>query len=164
MASLELLGASDVKIKLGSTSIQGLWAKDCIDILGVVDNSSLGSNCIEPFKRLGYFYKGEYGISGRHYFSRAGKPKIHLHVLPLPHEQVAVHLHFKKVMSESPQLVNEFNDLKRALSSTLPKEIYQLKKKLCMTRSVQSRPNKFMISRYVKCAGGVRSSLFSTRY
>ena len=131
--SRKLVEVVDSEIKLhhiGSTSVQGLWAKNCIDILGVINDFSLGLTFIEPLKSLGYLYRGENGISARHYFSREGKPKIHLHVLPIGHEQISIHLHFKDIMSKRPDLVKELNELKWELSDQFPKEIYQIKKQV----------------------------------
>ncbi|RBP49225.1 GrpB family protein [Arenicella xantha] len=133
ITSKKLLEVADIEIELhhiGSTSIQGLYAKNCIDILGVISDFSLGHTFIEPFKSLGLTYKGEYGIAGRHYFSGRENPKTHLHVLPLGHEQIDTHLHFKNIMSKKPELVKELNELKKALSSQFTKEIYQIKKKV----------------------------------
>ncbi len=133
IASEKLTEVSELEIQLhhiGSTSIQGLSAKKCIDILGVISDFSLGARLIEPFESLGYVYKAEYGIAGRHYFSKVEQPKIHLHVLPQGHEQIGIHLHFKNVMSKRPELVKELNEFKKELSDQFPKEIYQIKKKV----------------------------------
>jgi len=56
---------------IGSTAIKGLNAKDCIDILGVVTNLSEMQDKKESIVRLGYTYKGKYGIHGREYFSKS---------------------------------------------------------------------------------------------
>lgn len=125
----QLLGVADIEFHhIGSTSIPNLNAKNCIDILGVVEDFEVGRLLIKPFEALGYKYKGEYGIAGRHYFSKAGDTKVHLHVLPVGHEQINMHLHFKDVMTENSGLIEEFNDLKQSLSSQFSKDVYQQKK------------------------------------
>ena len=48
---------------IGSTAVKGLYAKDCIDILGIVSNLSEVQAKKEKIIHLGYSYKGEYGYS-----------------------------------------------------------------------------------------------------
>ena len=115
-------------IHIGSTSVPNLSAKNCIDILGVIDSFESGFDLVKPLRSLGYNYKGEYGINGRHYFSKTGSPKVHLHICPKGHEQIGLHLHFKEVMSQRPDLVAELNELKKSLADKFPKERYQLEK------------------------------------
>ncbi len=114
---------------IGSTAIEGLYAKDCIDILGVVNNISEVSCEVENFKSIGYGYKGSYGITGREYFSKA-KRKVHFHVFEVGDINIAKHLRFIEVMSASPELVTELNRLKLELHNTYPnsKDLYQKEK------------------------------------
>jgi GrpB-like predicted nucleotidyltransferase (UPF0157 family) len=126
-----LLQSSEVSIEfihIGSTSINGLAAKNCIDILGIVDDIDDVHLVVESYETLGYEYRGEYGIVGRHYFSKRGEPKVHLHVCAAGHEQIARHLHFKNVMCSRPDLVSELNSLKLALQSSCSKREYQEQK------------------------------------
>ena len=114
---------------IGSTAIPGLHAKDCVDILGIIDSFELGKNLVKPLVNLGYIYKGEYGISKRHYFSKPSNPKIHLHICPVGHEQVERHLKFVTVMNGNKSLIKRLNEFKSELAEEFPKEIYQLKKR-----------------------------------
>ena len=130
--SKAIISALDIDIQLhhiGSTAVKGLYAKDCIDILGVVKNiadiQSKSQNLID----LGYMFKGEYGISGRAYFSKT-KRKVHLHVFEVKDNNVAKHLNFVKIMSNSPCMIAELNILKIELHNKYPddKNRYQLGK------------------------------------
>ena len=114
---------------IGSTAIKGLHAKDCVDILGIIDCFELGKGLIKPLEKLGYIYKGEYGIVERHFFSKPSNPKIHLHVCPIGHEQIERHLKFVTVMSGNKSLIKKLNEFKSKLARQFPKEIYQLKKR-----------------------------------
>ena len=113
---------------IGSTAINNLSAKNCIDILGVIEDFEVGLTIIKPIEDLGFIYKGEYGIQQRHYFSKPGDPKIHFHICPRGHEQIQRHLHFVKVMRSSPNLIKELNEFKDGLARKFSKEIYQVKK------------------------------------
>jgi len=114
---------------IGSTSVVGLWSKNCIDILGVVESFQLGKDLIKPLEDLGFIYKGEYGIVDRHYFTRPMSPKLHLHICPIGHEQIDRHLHFVRLMKSNAGLVKELNELKRKLAEKYSKEVYQQEKK-----------------------------------
>ncbi|QBY04373.1 GrpB family protein [Thalassotalea sp. HSM 43] len=138
-------GAIEV-FHIGSTAIKGLYAKDCIDVLAVVDDMSSVAPSKQQLIDLGYVYKGEYGIAGRQYFSKPqaasqsnqqgkqqGKQqrKTHLHIYQAGDEQIDKHLHFVKVMRGNSALIAELNQLKRSLAAKYPndKEAYQMHKK-----------------------------------
>ena len=106
-------------IHIGSTSIEGLYAKDCIDILGLVKDIKLVQKQAAVFESLGYVHKGEYGIAGREYFSRA-KRKTHLHVFEYGNLHIERHLSFVNRMREDPVLVAELNRLKLDLQDKYP--------------------------------------------
>ena len=65
---------------VGSTSIPGMIAKPIIDIAIAVKNFEEASVCIEPIERLGYEYKGEFGIPRRHYFTKGNPRTHHIHM------------------------------------------------------------------------------------
>ena len=114
---------------IGSTAISGLNAKDCVDILGVIESFELGKGLVKPLESLGFIYKGEYGIAKRHYFSKPCNPKVHLHICPIGHEQIERHLKFVTVMNGNKPLIKRLNEFKSKLAEQFPKEIYQLEKR-----------------------------------
>lgn len=111
---------------IGSTAIEGLYAKDCIDILGVVDDLSQVINRKNSIVELGYFYKGEYGITGREYFSKSQR-KTHLHIFKAGDPNIKKHLFFVEIMRGNSQLIKELNTLKQHLHQKYPldKDAYQ---------------------------------------
>jgi GrpB-like predicted nucleotidyltransferase (UPF0157 family) len=111
---------------IGSTAITGLYAKNCIDILGVVNDISDISKVKQHIIKLGYSYKGEYGISGREYFSKKQR-KVHLHFFQYDDINVEKHLNFVKVMQNNSFLITELNQLKQILHAKHPqnKDAYQ---------------------------------------
>lgn len=114
---------------IGSTAIEGLYAKSCIDILGVVNNISAVSSEVQNLNCIGYSHKGSYGIDGREYFSKTER-KVHFHVFEAGDINIAKHLKFIEVMSSSPDLVTELNRLKLKLHDLYPnsKDLYQKEK------------------------------------
>ncbi len=120
---------------IGSTSIKGLYAKDCIDLLGVVKNISEVSILKQSIIKLGYDYKGAYGISGREYFSKKQR-KVHLHIFQTGDENVVKHLNFVKVMEGDLALITELNQIKKSLHARYPndKESYSNQKEFFYNR------------------------------
>ena len=114
---------------IGSTAVEGLYAKDCIDILGVVDNLTDVSCKVSGLSDIGFIHKGSYGIEGREYFSK-NQRKVHLHIFEVGDINIAKHLNFIQVMSDSLKLVSELNQIKLALHDKYPnnKELYQKEK------------------------------------
>ncbi len=115
---------------IGSTVITNLWAKNCIDILGVIKDFPEGIKVIKPLESVGYEYRGEYGINGRHYFAKTQPNKFHLHIFSQGAEAISKHLHYVNVMNKHPKLVVEFNAFKQQLLKIYPKDksMYQLGK------------------------------------
>ena len=79
-ASLTASYRGEIKLfHIGSTAIKGLYAKDCIDILGVVEEIAEIGRFKQDLIKLGFDGRGEYGIPGRAYFSKTHR-KVHLHI------------------------------------------------------------------------------------
>jgi GrpB-like predicted nucleotidyltransferase (UPF0157 family) len=114
---------------IGSTAIEGLYAKDCIDILGVVECLPKTLERKEFLTDLGYLYKGECGISGRAYFSKNFR-KVHLHIFKTGDDNIKKHLSFVDTMRADSKLIEQMNRLKIRLHQKYPtdKDSYQLEK------------------------------------
>ena len=114
---------------IGSTAVEGLFSKDCIDMLGVVDNLRQVNGAINCFRNLGFKYKGSYGIKGREYFTKDLR-KVHFHIFQEGDENIKKHLGFVQIMKSRPDLVTKLNNLKLSLQSQFPldKESYQRRK------------------------------------
>jgi GrpB-like predicted nucleotidyltransferase (UPF0157 family) len=65
---------------VGSTSIPGIAAKPIVDIAVGVASFEGARVCIAPLEALGYTYRGEHGIPGRHYFTRGDPTLYHVHM------------------------------------------------------------------------------------
>lgn len=115
---------------IGSTAVEGLFSKDCIDILGVVDDLTQVKANVSCLENLGFKYKGAYGIGGREYFSKEAR-KVHFHIFQDGNLNIKKHLGFVRVMQARPDLVAELNALKVSLAQKYPlnKDAYQAEKK-----------------------------------
>jgi len=120
---------------IGSTAIKGLYAKDCIDLLGVVKDISNVSTLKQSIVNLGFIYRGENGITGREYFSKKQR-KVHFHVFQSGDINVEKYLNFVKVMKNNVVLITELNQMKHSLHAKYPndKESYQNEKEFFYNR------------------------------
>jgi GrpB-like predicted nucleotidyltransferase (UPF0157 family) len=111
---------------IGSTAVEGLFAKNCIDILGVVDDLAQVKNNINCLQHLGFKYKGNYGIADREYFSKTER-KVHVHIFKAGNATIYKHLGFVEIMKSRPDLVIKLNNLKQELERKYPldKDAYQ---------------------------------------
>jgi GrpB-like predicted nucleotidyltransferase (UPF0157 family) len=120
----------DIEIyHIGSTAVSGLYAKDCIDLLGVVKDISKVLIFKQSIVNLGFVYRGQNGIIGREYFSKKHR-KVHLHIFQSGDVNVDKHLNFVKVMKNNVALIAELNQVKQDLHAKYPndKESYQNEK------------------------------------
>jgi GrpB-like predicted nucleotidyltransferase (UPF0157 family) len=103
---------------VGSTSICGLSAKPIIDIAIAVREIVDVEKCIVPIEGLGYQYRGEFGIAGRHYFVR-GEPRTHhLHMVELRSDFWRGHLLFRDYLRRHSEVAEEYEKLKKKLAQT----------------------------------------------
>ena len=101
---------------VGSTSICGLSAKPIIDITVALREIADVEKCIVPLEEIGYQYRDESGIPGRHYFVR-GEPRTHhLHMVELRSDFWRSHLMFRDYLREHSEVAEEYENLKRKLA------------------------------------------------
>jgi len=102
---------------IGSTATVGVKAKPVIDILTVVDDLSAVAGFVEELEKLGYKYRGEYGLPGREYFEK-GNPvhTHHLHVFEEGDREIDRHLLFRDYLNAHPEEARAYSDLKESLA------------------------------------------------
>lgn len=103
---------------VGSTAVRGLCAKPVIDIAIGVTNLPTGKDCVAPLSALGYEYKGEAGIPGRHFFAK-GSPENrthYIHVEPLNGVLWRNHILFRDYLRRHPDETLAYGKLKRSLA------------------------------------------------
>lgn len=111
---------------IGSTSIDGIYAKPVIDILvEVVDITEVDARN-SAMELLGYEAKGEFGIPTRRYFrkdNQAGIRTHQVHTFEANSPQVKRHLAFRDFMNAHPHEAQQYNELKRKLAAEYPNNI-----------------------------------------
>lgn len=107
-------------VHVGSTSIEGLSAKPIIDMDIVVENMDNFEDVKKRLVRIGYEHVGDLGIKGREAFNLDYKHKIDHNLYLCPKDSLAYrnHLTLKKHLTENPDALKRYNDLKIGLGET----------------------------------------------
>jgi GrpB-like predicted nucleotidyltransferase (UPF0157 family) len=101
---------------VGSTAICGLRAKPIIDIAVAVREVADAEKCVVPLERIGYEYRGEQGIAGRHFFGK-GEPRTHhLHMVEMGSDVWRSHLLFRDYLRQHRDVREKYEKLKEALA------------------------------------------------
>ena len=105
---------------IGSTAIPSIPAKPIVDIAISVKNFEKAKALVPLFESLGYTFKGENEIPGRHYFVKniGGARTHHLHVFEQNNPNLAMHLLFRDTLRKNPELAQEYARLKLRLWRT----------------------------------------------
>jgi GrpB-like predicted nucleotidyltransferase (UPF0157 family) len=106
---------------VGSTSVPGLCAKPIIDILIGLETFECGFQCVMPLEQLGYTFRGENGIPGRHYFRKGDPRTFHVHMFEKNSSQWHDHILFADYLRKNPERKQQYAELKRALAQAYPK-------------------------------------------
>ena len=133
------LGEQIVAVEhIGSTAIEGMWAKPIIDVDLVMESYDAFEAIKRTLESLGYVHCGDQGIFEREAFKRNPIPKDtmhklqttlnqnieildaiphHLYVCPKGSLELMRHLHFRDALKANPQMVTNYNQIKTAIIS-----------------------------------------------
>ena len=99
---------------IGSTSVPGLAAKPIIDILLEVKSLPKLDLLSDAMVEVGFFPKGENGISGRRYFQKGGNQRSHhLHAFESSHPALNEHRAFREYLVAHNDIANQYAKVKR---------------------------------------------------
>ena len=101
---------------VGSTAVCGLSAKPIIDIAVAVREIADAEKCVTPLGLVGYEYRGEQGIPGRHFFGKGAPRTHHLHVVEMGSDFWRSHLLFRDYLLQHRDAVEEYEQLKKGLA------------------------------------------------
>jgi GrpB-like predicted nucleotidyltransferase (UPF0157 family) len=124
-----VLGPAAIDIQhVGSTAVPGMLAKPILDMAVAVESFKVGQSLVPVMEALGYEYRGEYGIPGRHYHVR-GNPRRthHLHMLERGGVEWNRHVRFRDRLLQSSELAGLYSELKREslLKASGSRDMYQ---------------------------------------
>lgn len=111
---------------VGSTAVEGLSAKPCIDIDVVIRDDSVFSAVKDALAGIGYIHEGDLGIRGREAFAYSDKPhllKHHLYVCNALSEELRRHITFRDFLRRCPEAVLEYSAVKEEAAHLFPADI-----------------------------------------
>lgn len=111
---------------VGSTSVEGMSAKPCIDIDVVIKDYSVFDDVVDKLANIGYIHEGDLGIKDREAFKYTDKPhlmKHHLYVCPQNSEKLRRHITFREFLKSYPDAVNKYSQVKETAAKLFPNDI-----------------------------------------
>ena len=110
---------------IGSTAVEGLWAKPILDLMPVVTSLEAVDRLDPELEALGYQCMGEFGIPGRRYFRKGGDHRTHqLHVFQAgDRKNILRHLAVRDYLRACPAEREAYGALKRWLAGQYPEDI-----------------------------------------
>lgn len=111
---------------VGSTSVEGLSAKPCIDIDVVIPDYTVFHAVVSGLAVIGYTHEGDLGIQDREAFRYTNKPhlmKHHLYVCPRDSEELRRHITFRDFLRSNPDAAKQYGAVKEAAAQQFPEDI-----------------------------------------
>ena len=111
---------------VGSTSVEGLSAKPCIDIDVIIPDYSQWGTVVTKLEAIGYFHEGDLGIPEREAFCYSDKAhlmKHHLYVCPKTSRELHRHITFRNVLRANPAALRQYSAVKEQAARLFPNDI-----------------------------------------
>ena len=107
---------------IGSTSVPGLAAKPIVDMALMIPSLRRLPLWIRDLEKAGYTYKGEYGLTDRHFFT-LGNPVTthHLHLVARGSEHWTRWMLFRDYLRAHPAEAEQYNAVKKNLARKFAK-------------------------------------------
>ena len=113
---------------VGSTSVEGMSAKPCIDMDVIIKDYSVFDEIVGKLGAIGYIHEGDLGIRSREAFKYTNKPhlmKHHLYVCPQDSEELHRHIIFRDFLRQNIEAVKEYSSVKEKAAELYPNDIDQ---------------------------------------
>ena len=111
---------------VGSTSVEGMSAKPCIDIDVIIKDYSAFDIIVSRLEMIGYIYEGNLGIKDREAFKYFNKPHLrthHLYVCPQKSEELYRHITFRDFLRSNVDAVKKYSSVKETAARLFPHDI-----------------------------------------
>ena len=111
---------------VGSTSVEGMSAKPCIDIDVVIRDYTVFDAVKQKLHAIGYIHEGDLGIPDRHAFKYTDKPHLqthHLYVCPANSAELHRHTTFRDFLKTHPEAAQKYSAVKEAAARLFPDNI-----------------------------------------
>ena len=111
---------------VGSTSVEGMSAKPCIDMDVIIKDYSVFGEIVRKLGEIGYIHEGDLGIKDREAFEYTDKPHLmmhHLYVCPQYSEELNRHITFRDFLRINPEAVKKYSSIKEKAAELFPNDI-----------------------------------------
>lgn len=113
---------------VGSTSVEGLSAKPCIDIDIIIQDYTSFDKIVKKLANIGYVHEGNLGIENREAFRYSNKPHLmthHLYVCPQNSKELHRHIAFRDFLRNNPEAARQYGQIKETAAQLFPDDIDQ---------------------------------------
>ncbi len=113
---------------IGSTAVEGLSAKPCIDIDVIIKDYTVLDAVVRKLATIGYLHEGNLGIPDREAFQYANKPHLqthHLYVCPQDSAELHRHITFRDFLRTHAEAVQKYSLVKETAARLFPDDIDQ---------------------------------------
>ncbi len=111
---------------IGSTAVEGMSAKPCIDIDVIIKDYSVFDVIVRKLETIGYIYEGNLGIKDREAFRYLNKPHLrthHLYVCSQKSEELYRHITFRDFLRNNANAVKKYSHAKETAARLFPDNI-----------------------------------------
>ena len=111
---------------VGSTSVEGLCAKPCIDVDVIIEDYSVFDEVVSKLYDIGYIHEGDLGIKDREAFKYSDKPHLynhHLYVCPKDSAELRRHVTFRDFLRGNAEAAKKYGEVKKAAAELYPFDI-----------------------------------------
>lgn len=111
---------------VGSTSVEGLYAKPIIDIDAVIESYDVFKDVESRLEICGYRYEGDLGIKGREAFKYRGEHEFmahHLYVCPQDSGELRRHIAFRDYLRTHKADMEKYGEVKIQAAKMYPTDI-----------------------------------------
>ena len=111
---------------VGSTSVEGMSAKPCIDIDVIIEDYSVFDSVVSKLKAIGYIHEGDLDIKDREAFKYTDKQhlqKHHLYVCPRYSAELHRHITFRDYLRSNPEAARRYSSIKAQAADLFPNDI-----------------------------------------
>ena len=111
---------------VGSTSVEGMSAKPCIDIDVIIKDYSMFDDVVRVLAAIGYTHEGDLGIKDREAFKYTDKPHLmthHLYVCPQNSEELRRHITFRDFLRSNAEEARKYSSVKETAAELFPNDI-----------------------------------------
>ena len=111
---------------VGSTSVEGMSAKPCIDIDVIINDYSVFDDIVRKLGSIGYIHEGNLGIKDREAFKYTDKPNLmmhHLYVCPQYSKELHRHITFRNFLRSNSEAVKKYSLIKEKAAELFPNDI-----------------------------------------